>query len=101
MGVSWVWSEIREKPREGDPGEAERGGWQVKEPSRRRDTPMRWGAGPKDAPSRESGPRLQSPTQAPVTLNHTRPTLGSPPSAQLPAPQWRHRAQGADRKSVV
>ena len=57
MGVSWVWSEIREK---GDPGEAERGGWQVKEPSRRRDTPTRWGGGPRDAPSRARDPRLQS-----------------------------------------
>ena len=73
----------------------------MKEPSRRRGTPTHWGGGPRAAPSRERGPRVQlwppaawpargtprDPTQAPVTLNRTRPTLGSPPSALLPAPR--------------
>lgn len=89
MGVSWVWSEIREKPERGPRG-GWRGGWQVKEPSRRRDTPTQWGGGPQGCPIQGEGRRGWSvatshmaspgnlrrpPTQAPVTVNHTRPTL--------------------------
>ena len=40
------------------------------------------------ATCRMASPRTpRDPTQAPVTLNRTRPTLGSPPSAPLPAPR--------------
>lgn len=84
MGVSWVWSEIREKPREGDPGEAERGGWQVKEPSRRRDTPTQWGGGPRDAPSRERGRRLQSVATSHMASPREPQTSHSSPSHSEP-----------------
>lgn len=94
-------SEIREKPREGDPGEAEARRLAGERAQQERTLPRNGVEAPgMPHPGRGAAgcslcchqpmasPRnRRPPTQAPVTVNHTRPTLRSSPSAQLPAPQ--------------